>query len=375
MRDFALEVFFARWEFAAKHHMTASDAHSMTMAELLELATPHDRMEFDKLWLGYTETRGAVDLRAAIANTYETLGSANIQCFAGAEEGIYVAMRVLLEPEDHAIVLVPNYQAAETIPLDRCEVSGVRLLEDEGWRPDLDALRAEIRPNTKLVSVNFPNNPTGAIPSHDDFAALIAICREHDLYLFSDEVYRGLEVDESKRIPQAADVYEKALSLNVMSKAYGLPGLRVGWIAAQDMELLTRFEHYKHYLSICNSAPSERLALIALKARDKILARNRGIVRDNLRRLDAFFAQFPELFEWKAPDGGCVAYPRYTGPDTAQHFCERLVNESGVLLLPASIYKSELMETSEDRFRIGCGRLGLDEGLDALRQFLKTKRA
>jgi aspartate/methionine/tyrosine aminotransferase len=375
MRDFALEVFFARWEFAAKHHMTASDAQSMTMAELLELANPHDRTEFDNLWLGYTETRGAGDLRAAIANTYDTMGSANIQCFAGAEEGIYVAMRVLLQPEDHAIVLVPNYQAAETIPLDRCEVSGVPLLEDQDWRPDLDALRDAIRPNTKLVSINFPNNPTGAIPSHDDFASLVEICREHDLYLFSDEVYRGLEVDESRRIPQAADVYEKAFSLNVMSKAYGLPGLRVGWIASQDMETLTRFEHYKHYLSICNSAPSERLALIALKARVKILARNLKIVRENLRKLDVFFARYPDLFEWKAPDGGCVAYPRYTGPGTAQHFCERLVNETGALLLPASIYKSELMETSEDRFRIGCGRLGIDEGLDAIRDFLAANRA
>ncbi len=375
MRDFALEVFFAKWEFAARHHMTASDAQSMTMSELLSMATPQDRSDFDRLWLGYTETRGAEDLRTVIANTYETLGAANVQCFAGAEEGIYVAMRVLLEPTDHVIVVVPNYQAAETIPLDECEVTGAPLLGDDNWRLDLDALRAELQPNTRLVSVNFPNNPTGAVPALEDFNALIDICRERDLYLFSDEVYRGLEVDESKRLPQAADVYEKAFSLNVMSKAYGLPGLRVGWIASQDMATLTRFEHYKHYLSICNSAPSERLALIALKAREKILDRNRGIVRDNLQKLDAFFAEFCDLFEWYRPDGGCVAYPKYTGPGDVQHFCERLVNESGVLLLPASIYKSELMETPVDRFRIGCGRLGLDEGLDAIREFLATNRA
>ncbi|MGI9373612.1 MAG: aminotransferase class I/II-fold pyridoxal phosphate-dependent enzyme [Hyphomicrobiales bacterium] len=371
MRDFALEVHFSKWEFAAKHHMTASDAESMTLSELLEMASPDDRRAFDKLWLGYTETYGAPDLRAAIAETYDTLSAENILCFAGAEEGVYTAMKVLLDPSDHAIVVVPNYQAAETVPLSVCEVSGVCLHEENAWRLDLEEVEAAIRANTKLISINFPNNPTGAIAPREDYDGLVALCRKHGIYLFSDEVYRLLEVDETKRIPQAADAYEKGLSLNVMSKAYGLPGLRVGWIAAQDKELLARFEHYKHYLSICNSAPSERLALIALKARDGILERNRSVVRENLAKLDAFFADYSDLFDWAHPDGGCVAYPKYTGAGDVGAFCERLVEESGVLLLPASIYRSELIESPPQRFRIGCGRRNIDEGLAAFREFLE----
>ena len=370
MRDFALEVHFSRWEFNARHHMTASDMESMTLGELTQMAGPSAREELGRLWLGYTETWGAPDLREAIAATYDGLSARDILCFAGAEEGIYAAMRVMLSPEDHAIVSVPNYQAAETVPLGLCAVTGVPLLENDHWRLDLDAVRAAIRPNTKLISVNLPNNPTGALMPQEDFSALVALCREHDLYLFSDEVYRLLERDEAGRLPQAAEAYEKGVSLNVMSKAYGLPGLRIGWIASRDTALLQKLERYKHYLSICNSAPSERLAVMALSVRDRILMRNRSLIAENLEKMDAFFAEYPDLFDWKRPDGGCVAYPRYNGRDGVEQFCHDLVEQAGVLLLPASVYHSELMQTPAGRFRIGFGRKGIDAGLAAMRDFL-----
>ena len=370
MRDFALEVHFSRWEFNARHHMTASDMESMTLGELTQMAGPSAREELGRLWLGYTETWGAPDLREAIAATYDGLSARDILCFAGAEEGIYAAMRVMLSPEDHAIVSVPNYQAAETVPLGLCAVTGVPLLENDHWRLDLDAVRAAIRPNTKLISVNLPNNPTGALMPQEDFSALVALCREHDLYLFSDEVYRLLESDDKKRLPQAAEAYEKGVSLNVMSKAYGLPGLRIGWIASRDTALLQKLERYKHYLSICNSAPSERLAVMALSVRDRILMRNRSLIAENLEKMDAFFAEYPDLFDWKRPDGGCVAYPRYNGRDGVEQFCHDLVEQAGVLLLPASVYHSELMQTPAGRFRIDFGRKGIDAGLAAMRDFL-----
>jgi len=239
MRNFALETYFSKWEFNAKHHMTASDAQSITVGELLDLAgLPHDALT--NLHLGYTETWGAPDLRQAISETYDKMDAENILCFAGAEEGVYAAMRVLLHKDDHAIVIVPNYQAAETLPLDICAVSGVGLNPDYNWHLDLDEVRRAIRANTKLISVCFPNNPTGHIIPKDDYEHLIQICRDHGLYLFSDEVYRGVELDENKRIMQAADAYEKGLSLNVMSKAYGLPGLRIGWIASADKDVFGR---------------------------------------------------------------------------------------------------------------------------------------
>ncbi|MEM7170423.1 MAG: pyridoxal phosphate-dependent aminotransferase [Pseudomonadota bacterium] len=372
MRNFALETYFSRWEFKARYHLTASDMESLRLSALLEMASPADRAAYEEVWLGYTETYGLPELRAEIAKTYDGLAPEDILCFAGAEEGIYAAMRVMLSANDHVIVAVPNYQAAETLPLDICEVTGVPLDPDDGWSWDIDRVRAALRPNTKLISVNFPNNPTGAVLSRDRYDALIALCRQHGLYLFSDEVYRLIERDPALRLPQAAESYERALSLNVMSKAYGLPGLRIGWIACQDRELLQCLERYKHYLSICNSAPSERLALIALRARDKILARNRGLTDENAAKLSAFFAEFPDHFQWERPEGGCVGFPRYTGPGTADDFCERLVAQAGVLLLPPKIYHSELLPTPQDRFRIGYGRRNMDEGLAAFRAYLNS---
>jgi len=282
-------------------------------------------------------------------------------------------MRVLLDKDDHAIVVVPNYQAAETIPLDICAVSGVALDEANHWHLNVDDIRKAIRPNTKLVSVCFPNNPTGHIIPQKDYDTLIALCREHGLYLFSDEVYRGVELDESKRIAQVADVYEKGLSLNVMSKAYGLPGLRMGWIASQDKTVLQELERYKHYLSICNSAPSERLAVIALGVREKLLETNRTRLHANVAKLDTFFGDYDDLFEWAHPDGSCIGYPRFIGCGGVEAFCKSLVEEEGVLLLPSSIYRSELMDTPIDRFRIGFGRANIDEGLNAFRRFLERK--
>ena len=368
--DFRLETYFSRWEFTARYHMCASDMESMSVQALIALADDDDRKTWDELRLGYTETFGAPALRSAIAATYEHIGAAEILTFAGAEEGIYAAMQVLLTPDDHAIVITPNYQAAETVPGSICEVSGVALAADDNWSLDLQALKDLLRTNTKVISINFPHNPTGKVLEHDVLEELITIARERGIYIFSDEVYRLLERNDEIRLPQIADVYERGLSLNVMSKAYGLPGLRVGWIAAQDKDVLSRMERAKHYLSICNSAPSEVLSQIALKSREKILQRNRALITENLGLLETFFADYQDLFDWVIPDGGCIAYPRYTGPDGVESFCKDLVEKAGVLLLPASVYQSELTPVPTDRFRIGYGRSNTRDGLEAMRNYL-----
>lgn len=373
MRDFALEVFFSRWEFAAKFNMAASDSESMTLAELLALAHPQDRAAFENLKLGYTETFGAPALRALIAKTYDTLAAEQILCCAGAEEAIYIAMRVLLHPGDHAIVITPNYQAAETLPLDICEVSGVALDIERQWNLDVDRLRAALRPNTKLISINFPNNPTGKIISRACFDAIIDLCRSRGIWLFSDEVYRLIERDPAQRLPQAVDAYERGISLNVMSKAYGLAGLRIGWLACKDPALLLKFERYKHFLSICNSAPSEVLACIALQASDTLLARNRNLVRANLAVLNAFFGDYTHLFDWREPDGGCIGFIRYLGADGVEEFTRRLIEEAGVLFLPSSIYRSELGAVPKNCLRVGFGRAHVPLGIAALRTWLEAQ--
>ncbi|MDA0637840.1 pyridoxal phosphate-dependent aminotransferase [Nonomuraea sp. MCN248] len=372
--DFRLETYFSRWEFTARHHLTASDAQTMTLSELLALADDEDRHAFENLPLSYTETFGDPALRQAIAATYAHADPDDVLCFAGAEEALYLASHVLLGPDDHAVVLTPNYQSAETVPLSLCEVTGVALDPDRDWALDLDEVAAAIRPDTRVVSVNFPHNPTGKVIDAADFTALVNLCDERGIHLFSDEVYRGLERDPARTLPQAADLSERALSLNVTSKALGLPGLRIGWIVCRDRDLLSRLERAKHYTTICNSAPSEVLARIALKARETILDRNRALIAHNLPMFDAFFAEFADHFEWRAPDGGCVSYPRYLGADGVETFCADLVREAGVLLLPASIYRSDLTPTPTDRFRIGIGRRGAEEGLAAFAEWMRANR-
>jgi aspartate/methionine/tyrosine aminotransferase len=369
--DFRLETFFARWEFAARFNLTASDAQTMTVSELLALGTDEQREAFDRLALSYTPTWGGADLREAIAATYDHVCAEHVLAFAGAEEAMFWALQELTGPGDHAVVTVPNYQSMETLVLRTgADVDGLVLRPQDGWALDLDALAARLRPETTLVAVNFPNNPTGAVADRATFTALAELCDERGIRLFSDEVYRGLEPDPARTLPQAADLSERAVSVNVMSKAYGLPGLRVGWLASRDRALLERLESRKHYTSICNAGPSEHLATIALENGERIRARNRAIIAANLPVFDAFFARWPEHFDWEPPQGGCVCFPRLLTGEPTSDFCRRLVETAGVLTLPADIYTSELAEVPADRFRIGVGRHDPGPALAALDAFL-----
>jgi len=278
-----------------------------------------------------------------------------------------------LSRDDHAVIVVPNYQSAETIPSGLCAVTGAMLDPAEGWSLDIDSVAAAIRPNTKLIAINFPNNPTGKILERDRLEALVRLCRRYGIWLFSDEVYRLIERDPAARLPPAVDAYERGISLGTISKAYGLPGLRIGWIACRDSALLQRMERVKHYLSICNAAPCELLARIALRAGELILDRNRRIAAANIGVLDKFFAARAELFDWQSPDGGVVGFPRYKGTEGVDAFCERMIERQGVLLLPASVYQSALRPVPHDRFRIGFGRRDMPEAVAALREGLERR--
>ena len=370
--DFRLEVHFSRWEFLARHNLTASDAQTMTVSELLALGSDEDRAAFDDLALGYVPTWGSDRLRAAIAGTYATCGPEDVLAFAGAEEAMFWALQLLAEPGEHVVVTVPNYQALETVPRAAgVEVTGVLLDERDGWRLHLDEVEAALRPTTRVVAVNFPNNPTVAVPDTATFAALVVLCEERGIRLFSDEVYRGLELDPARTLPQAADLSPTALSLNVLSKSYGLPGLRIGWLACRDHAVLERVERHKHYTSICNAGPSELLGAMALGAGARVQARNRAIIAENLPQFDAFFARHAARFEWAAPQGGCVAFPRYLGPEGVEEMCRELLDRHGVFLLPASIYRSDLAPVPEDRFRIGVGRRDPGPALEAFDAYLE----
>jgi aspartate/methionine/tyrosine aminotransferase len=375
MRDFALERYFSKWQSAAYRQLAASDSETLSLAELLETADPEDRRRWETLRLDYTDPHGAVWLRETIAGSYQTATVDSVRCFAGAQEGIFAAMHALLGTDDHAIVVTPNYQSAETIPLGICAVTGIGLDPTQDWSLDIDAVAAATRANTKLISINFPNNPTGKILERERFDALIEFCRRRGIWLFSDEVYRLIERDPALRLPAAVDAYERGISLGAVSKPYGLPGLRIGWIVCRSPETLRQIERVRTYLSICNAGPSEVLAQIALKAGEQLLARNRRIATQNLVRLEGFVAAHSNLFDWYLPDGGVIGYPRYHGPEGVETFCSRLVEEHGVILLPASIYRSDLLPTPPDRFRIGFGRKDFSAGLMAMEAALDPTEA
>lgn len=366
--DFKLERYFAKWEFTAPHLLCSSDIEGWRMSEVLALADADGRERWERLSLGYTESTGLPALREEIAKLYRGAGPEQVLTFAGAQEAIFVLMNVLLGPGDHAVVTWPGYQSLyEVARATGAEVSLLRLREEDGWKLDLEALKRELRPNTKLVVANFPHNPTGALPDAEAWKGLFALAEERGAYVLADEVYRLLEYDPRDTLPAAVELSERGLSLGVMSKAFGLAGLRVGWLAIRDAALLARCAAYKDYTTICNSAPSEVLSLIALRAKERVLARSRDILTRNLAVLDDFFARRADMFRWVRPKAGSVAFPKLLGPLPVADFCQRLVETEGVLLLPGDVY-----DFPGNHFRLGLGRTNMPDALARLERFCET---
>ncbi|MDY7229294.1 aminotransferase class I/II-fold pyridoxal phosphate-dependent enzyme [Hyalangium rubrum] len=366
--DFTLERYFARWEFSAPYLLCSSDIEGWRMSELLALADADSRARWEALTLGYTESTGLPALREAIATLYPGLSPEQVLTFAGAEEAVFILMNVLLGPSEHAVVTWPGYQSLhEVARATGAEVTLLPLREEDGWALDVDAVRRALRPNTRLLVVNFPHNPTGSLPEPAAFEALCALAEERGVYLLSDEVYRLLEHAPARTLPAAVERSTRALSLGVMSKAFGLAGLRVGWLACRDAELLRRCAAYKDYTSICNSAPSEVLSLIALRAKEQVLARSRAILEANLKLLDAFFARHTDTFRWVRPRAGSVAFPKLLRDTPISTFCQTLIDREGVLLLPGDVY-----DFPGNHFRLGFGRTNLPEALSRLERFCEA---
>ncbi len=366
-RMFKLEKYLAQYEFTAPYLLCCSDTESFMMQEIISMADTSDAHMWQNMQLGYTEARGAPLLREQIAQKlYPTLHGDNILCFAGAEEGIFCTLYALCDSSDHVIVLTPCYQSLDEIPrLKGCSITHVELQEKEGWRIDLNAIKNAIRQNTKCVVINFPHNPTGQVITQDELKDLVSLLEPHGIWLFSDEVYRLLGMPDKLWAPPAAEIYHRAVSLGVMSKAFGMAGLRVGWIACQDTKMLSSIESMKYYTTICNSAPAEVISIITLKNSKAILARNNKIVSDNLLLLDAFVKEYEQLFSWIRPQGGCVGFMHYSSAENIDDFCVRVVKNSGVLLMPASVY-----DMKTNHFRIGFGRKNMQQALTKLQELL-----
>lgn len=366
IEPFATEQYFEQYEFHCPHLLSASDCESMPIAELLERAGL-SLADLGSLTLGYSETRGTPELRARIAGQYTKVDPASVIVLAAPEEGIYTTMRALLEPGDDVVVLTPCYDSLVNV----AEHIGCRVHRwplqprDGGWSLDLPGLHARLaatRP--RLVVVNFPNNPTGYLPTVDDFRALVGMTQEIGAWLFSDEMYRGLELDPSSRLPCGADLYERCVALGGLSKTHGLPGLRAGWLIIRDEPLRERVVNWKHYTTICAAAPSQWLATAALRIGDELAARSVALVRRNLERADAFFSARADQFGWRPPTAGSVALVETRHADATEH-CNRLARSAGVVLLPGSC-----IGAPPQFVRIGLGRAAFSDGLAAYERYL-----
>jgi len=362
--DFKLERYFARYEFNVKYVLCASDCESASIEDLLGFeAGADDRLHRHRL--GYTESQGSPTLRREICGLYDSIEPHQVLVHTGAEEAIFLFMHAVLTSKDHVIVHWPCYQSLfEVARSIGCQVSLWRAREDDGWSLDPDELLQHIRPGTKAVIINTPHNPTGYLMPGDLFQSIADICRQREILLFSDEVYRESEYRRQDRLPAACDLGDHTVSLGVMSKVYGLAGLRIGWIATRSADVYRKIAALKDYTTICNSAPSEFLAELALRHRQKLVDRNLAIIADNLSMLDGFFDRHGSRFAWRRPKAGAIGFPRLLGEDV-EDFCATLVASTGVLLLPGTLYDDD-----GNHFRIGFGRKNLPEGLSQLERFM-----
>jgi aspartate/methionine/tyrosine aminotransferase len=364
-----LERYFAEYEFSVRYLLSSSDCGGLGLDELLAVADDETRRLWNTLTLGYTESLGHPLLRDEIASLYQ--GVAPEDCLVIVpEEGIFLAMNSILRPGDHVICTFPGYQSLyEIARASGCEVTSWLPEANNGWRFDPDFLEQAIRPNTKLLIVNFPHNPTGYLPPLHDYQRIVDLARRHNLYLFSDEMYRFLEYDPGARLPSGCELYEKAISLFGMSKTFGMAGTRIGWVVTQDRDLYAQMAAMKDYTTICSSAPSEVLAIIGLRARDQIIARHLNRLKHNLILLDDFFNAFTHMFTWTRPRAGTIAFPELVGVVDSDSFCWGVIQDANVMLLPSTVY-----DYGNRHFRIGYGRADMPQALDVLTDYLITRR-
>lgn len=365
--DFKLERYFAKHEFTSKYLLCVSDCESHSVNELLELSGA-SMDDMGELRLGYTETLGNPDLRREISALYEKSRPEDVMVIAGAEEGIFLVMKSVLQAGDHIIVQYPCYQSLYGIAKgEGIEVTKWMMDSENGWKLSFDELEATIKDNTRMIVINYPHNPTGAIIAHEEYTKLIDIAKKHNIIIFSDEVYRFGEYNESDRLPAMADMYENGISLGVMSKSLGLAGLRIGWLVTKNQNLFNQISPIKDFTTICSSAPSEYLSIVALGVKEKILQRNNDLIASNIKLFDEFLEKHQDKLSWTRPKGSPIGFVKLHDGAISQ-FTNKLLQDTGVLLLPASEYNYD-----KPYFRIGFGRKDFAEGLKVFDEWISAR--
>lgn len=370
IQPFKLERYFAEYEFKVRWLLSPSDCESLSVRELLDMADPESYSLWENMRLGYTESQGHPKLREEISRSYQGIRSDQIM-IAVPEEAIFVAMNCLLQPGDQVIAISPAYQSLyEVATALNCEVINWTIAPGKNvWNLDFDWLEDNLSEKTRMLVINFPHNPTGYLPTQEEFQSIVRMADQYGTILFCDEMYRGLEYDDPHRLPAACDCYERAVSLTGLSKSYALPGLRIGWLGTQQTGWIAEWLELKDYTTICNSAPSEILAIIALQNKESIQSRNRQIIQQNILYAENFFNRHTDEFTWFPPKAGSVAFPLWRGNSTVERFCQDVLEDQGVMIVPGSIF-----DFPGSHFRVGLGRHNFSEALDQVGIFLDLQK-
>ena len=335
----------------------------MNLSELLAYATTEEHQSWQDLQLDYAPAAGSRELREQIAKDYPGLNAEHIVTFAGAQEAIFAVYHAVLNPGDLMQAISPHFGPLHLVAEGIGAKLDVQTLDFDtpqnrnGWSLDVDQWCERLRANaskttnaTQLAVINFPHNPTGAMVSKQQLTQMVSACSEHNNWLFSDEVFRGLEYDNSDQLPPVASLYDKGISLGVISKGHGLGGVRVGWVACKNTPLLKRLVEIKEYLSICNSVADEFLTLLALKNSDTILTKHRQQAKSNLTLLEKNRDLLPHL-KWASPKAGILLYPQLIGEESADNFVLDILDTTGALALPGDCFGH-----GRNHFRMGYGR-------------------
>ena len=371
IKPFAVEEWMNAWEVGAKYNIAETCVDSISMNDLFEL-TGEDKTEFlNRLCarrLSYGDIEGLPEFRKGVCGLYKTLNIENIVPTHGASGANHHVFYSLISPGDRVVSIMPTYQQLYSIPESYgADVQILHLSKENNYLPDLEKLRRLVKPKTKMICINNPNNPTGALMSEQILREIVEIARSADAWILCDEVYRHLS-QEDGWCPSIVDLYEKGISVSSMSKVFSLAGLRLGWIATHDMSVVKSCLSHRDYNLVSCGVFDEMLAAAALKHRDKLLERSRKIVRENLQILDDWVGSEPHV-SYVKPKAGTTALVYYDLDISSYEFCEEMYKKTGAFVTPGDCFEVP------HSMRIGYayGKQDLIDGLKAISEYIAMK--
>jgi len=367
MESFDVEHWMDLYETKCKYNLAETCVDSISLNQLIELTEKDEKVKetIANMRLSYGEIPGRIEFRRGVASLYREISTENILTTNGAIGANFLALYTLVEPGDEVVAIVPTYQQHYSIPKSLgASVQKLTLEKVNDYLPNVKALESMVNEKTKVICMNSPNNPTGQVISEVLMNEIIKIARKHDVYILCDEVYRHL-TQEDIYMPSIVDLYEKGISTSSMSKVFSMAGLRLGWIVAPD-DIIEKAYNIRHYNMISCGMIDEYIGSIALKHKDKLLNRNKKIIRENLEILDDFVKNEKHL-SYVKPVAGSTALLNYDMPISSTELCTDMMKEEGLMLVPGDCFHMK------NSMRIGYAfnPKDLKEGLKVLKKYLR----